>query len=113
MLTEPSSSLSGRKRIPLSHTPKVSSSSWHKKIDEDGKLISIFEESKFNRQRYERTFYPNGAIYIFKTALLRSGHYYSDASYAYVMPWERSIDVDLEADLNLAELLSSGLKSSF
>ena len=90
-----------------------SSLSWHKKIDEDGKLISIFEESKFNRQRYERTFYPNGAIYIFKTALLRSGHYYSDASYAYVMPWERSIDVDLEADLNLAELLSSGLKSSF
>ena len=97
----------------VAYTESKQPLSWHKKVDGDGKLISIFEESKLNRQHYERTFYPNGAIYIFKTALLRSGHYYSEASYAYVMPWERSIDIDFEADLNLAELLSSSSKSSF
>ncbi len=97
----------------VAYTESKQPLSWHKKIDEDGKLVPIFEESKFNRQQYDRTFYPNGAIYVFKTALLRSGHYYSDESYAYVMPWERSIDIDFENDLNLARLLSSSLESSF
>jgi CMP-N,N'-diacetyllegionaminic acid synthase len=56
---------------------------------------------------------PNGAVYAVKTSVLREGGgWYGDFAHAYMMPKERSIDIDNEMDLEMAqaawERLSSG-----
>ncbi len=81
---------------------------WTKKIDGNGKIESYFDipiRNK-NRQEFELAYIPNGSIYIFKYSLLKEKHtYYSDKTYAYVMPPERSIDIDTELDFRFAEFL--------
>ncbi len=48
---------------------------------------------------------PNGAIFLIKTATLRTGgHWYGPYAYAYQMPKDRSIDIDNELDLEMAQL---------
>lgn len=45
----------------------------------------------------------NGAIYLITTEhLLRRGDWYNGVSYAYLMPKERSLDIDTRADLDRA-----------
>lgn len=47
---------------------------------------------------------PNGAIYAIKTDILRAGgSWYGPHTYAYFMPKERSIDIDNEVDLEMAQ----------
>ncbi len=79
--------------------------SWHKKIDEEGRLIDIFETKIKNRQDESMTFYPNGAIYIFKRELIERKEYYSSNSYAYVMSRRNSVDIDSIDDFEYAEYL--------
>lgn len=46
---------------------------------------------------------PNGAIYVIRTKVLREGgSWYGDFTHGYVMPKERSIDIDNEVDLEMA-----------
>jgi N-acylneuraminate cytidylyltransferase/CMP-N,N'-diacetyllegionaminic acid synthase len=81
---------------------------WAKRIEASGVLHEYFPDfkSNLNRQDYPHSFVPNGSIYVFKTTFLRSKRtYYSKNTYAYVMPKERSIDIDDEYDLALAEWL--------
>jgi len=80
---------------------------WHKYIDKDDGLVDIFGNNLKNRQDNRLSYYPNGAIYIFKYSLIQSRQYYSDNSYAYIMPKERSIDVDTIEDFNYIEFLMS------
>jgi CMP-N,N'-diacetyllegionaminic acid synthase len=48
----------------------------------------------------------NGAVYVLSVDhLLRGGDWYSGEAYGYVMPKERSVDVDTAADLEVARLL--------
>ena len=50
-----------------------------------------------------KIFIPNGAIFLVKADLLRSGHGFDvGACYAYEMPAERSIDIDVVGDLERA-----------
>ncbi len=80
--------------------------SWHKHIQNDGRLEDIFSDRTLkNRQELKPTYYPNGAIYIFKSTLIRSGEYYSDNTYSYVMPRNRSVDIDVLDDFTLAAFL--------
>jgi N-acylneuraminate cytidylyltransferase/CMP-N,N'-diacetyllegionaminic acid synthase len=74
---------------------------WHKKIAADQRII-LDEAPIQNRQQYDKTYYPNGSIYIFKSAVLRAGKYFTEKSYAYLMPKERSIDIDTAFDFDLA-----------
>ncbi|MBI4931332.1 MAG: acylneuraminate cytidylyltransferase family protein [Bacteroidetes bacterium] len=81
--------------------------SWAKKINKDGILSNYFESvaDNRNRQESEMAFMPNGAIYVFKYKLLKQKQtYYSDKTYAYIMPAERSFDIDSYFDFELAEL---------
>jgi len=78
---------------------------WHKYIKEDGRLENIFPDSIKNRQEIKTSYYPNGAIFIFKYALIKCGIYYSNNSYAFLMPRSRSVDVDTLDDFEYAQFL--------
>ena len=78
---------------------------WNKYIDEEGRLESIFELENNNRQHYKKSYHPNGAVYVFKYDLIKNRKYYSNNTYAYVMPNNRSVDIDTIDDLNYAEYL--------
>lgn len=79
--------------------------SWHKYVGKEGEIISIFESQSTNRQEERTSFFPNGAIYIFKSELLNRGDYYSNNSYAYIMGKDYSIDIDNQRDFEYVEYL--------
>ncbi|MFT6906572.1 MAG: CMP-N,N'-diacetyllegionaminic acid synthase [Oleiphilaceae bacterium] len=79
--------------------------SWHKYIKQDGRLDNIFPDAIKNRQDIKPTYYPNGAIFIFKYELIKLGNYYSNNSYAFLMPRNRSVDVDTLDDFEYAQFL--------
>lgn len=81
--------------------------SWHRYVDHEGRLHAISPETLANRQSEKASYYPNGAMYIFKEALLRQKKYFSDNSFAYLMPRNRSIDVDTLDDFEYIEFLMS------
>jgi CMP-N,N'-diacetyllegionaminic acid synthase len=81
--------------------------SWVCDIDVDGKMKSnraVELKKMMNRQESEMEYIPNGAVYVFKHSLLKENYsYYFDNTFAYVMPKERSIDIDTELDFEFAE----------
>jgi CMP-N,N'-diacetyllegionaminic acid synthase len=79
---------------------------WHKYIDEKGVLRSVLPEGDMllNRQAHSETYLPNGAIYVFRADfLVNERKYYSDRTFPYIMPLERSVDIDTIQDFELAE----------
>ncbi|MBW6481320.1 MAG: acylneuraminate cytidylyltransferase family protein [Bacteroidales bacterium] len=81
---------------------------WAKKIDEKGVLRNYFETSQslFNRQQIPVAYMPNGAVFILKNALVaKNRNYYSDKTYPYHMPYERSLDIDNIWDFRIAEYI--------
>lgn len=89
----------------ISYTKELHPIYWHKEIDIDNRLINIFEDRIANRQDFRTTYYPNGAIYIFASSLIRKKVYYSEKTFAYVMPRNRSIDIDFLEDFLYVEYL--------
>lgn len=73
----------------------------------DEKLQAIFDEDKTtrNRQDLEKTYYPNGAIYIFKlSSFLDNGSKIPvNNCLPYIMKQEESVDIDSNFDLLIAE----------
>jgi len=47
----------------------------------------------------------NGAIYLTRTAVIRGGSFKGSKSLGYVMPAERSVNIDDPIDLRVAEAL--------
>ena len=81
---------------------------WIYSIEESGLMSKQKESDLKNRQDEEFMYIPNGGIYIFKFSLLKSRYkYFTDKTYAYVMPKERSIDIDTRDDFEFAEYLSN------
>jgi len=79
---------------------------WAKRLDEQGKPHNYFAEALENKNRQEAAtaYLPNGAVFVFRFELLeRQRLYITDRSYAHVMPYERSIDIDSAIDFELAE----------
>ena len=90
----------------------VSESSVHpyltKQITEDGTLMDFLEKPKgyLSRQTFPIVYVLNGAIFLAKReVLLEKETWYTEKTYAYVMPPERSIDIDTYWDLHLANLI--------
>jgi len=81
---------------------------WYRKIGGAGVLsdyISGFDAVS-NRQELEQAYVPNGAVYVFQTERLReTRQYYMDKTYPYIMPAERSVDIDETLDFDWAEFL--------
>ena len=81
---------------------------WAKKIDKNGVLKNYFniENINKNRQELEKTYVPNGAVFVFRFSLLKERYsYYSEKTYPYIMPKERSIDIDNYIDFKFAEFM--------
>lgn len=66
----------------------------------------IRKEALKPRQQLDKYYRLNGALYLVKTSLLAEDFdLYKEGCYAYIMPKEKSVDIDTEWDFKLAELL--------
>ena len=81
---------------------------WSNTLPEDLSLKDFIRPEIRNLRRQDLPiFYRlNGAIYIVKVSyILESKDFFGQESYAYIMPVNRSVDIDTELDLVLAEVL--------
>jgi CMP-N,N'-diacetyllegionaminic acid synthase len=81
---------------------------WNMRITKEGILENYSSEFNAikNRQELEKTYVPNGAIYVFRTEILRSTRqYYTEKTFPYIMPRNRSADIDDLLDFEWAEYL--------
>jgi CMP-N,N'-diacetyllegionaminic acid synthase len=81
---------------------------WHMRINKKKILKNYLPKFNVlkNRQEEEKTYLPNGAVYVFRTEVLRSKRqYYTEKTYPYIMPRERSADIDDQLDFEWAEYL--------
>ena len=81
---------------------------WMKTVNDEGKLVDLSPQSPTpaRRQDLPSVFALNGAIYLaLRTFLLSERTFISDCTYAYVMPPERSIDIDTPWDFRVADLI--------
>ncbi len=86
---------------------------WYKYFDSQGVVRSYFPEGDRlgNRQDEREAYLPNGAIYIFHSSLLlETKSYFSEKTFPYVMPIQRSVDIDTLEDFEYAEFLMSRKK---
>ncbi|MBI35453.1 MAG: N-acylneuraminate cytidylyltransferase [Flavobacteriales bacterium] len=96
----------------ISYTPESHPISWHKHLDEENRFVDIFQEELKNRQDYKVSYYPNGAIYIFKSSIIEQNKYYTENSFAYILDKNKSIDIDTIDDFEYAEFLLKRMKSN-
>jgi CMP-N,N'-diacetyllegionaminic acid synthase len=80
---------------------------WLRKVTAQGTIEAVTSAIEITRrQDAEQLYQLNGAIYVIKPEVLRSENtFYSKNCHAYVMPPERSLDIDSELDFLIADLL--------
>jgi len=92
----------------ISVSPVASHPYWTKRIMDDGTLADFvpLPLRSLRRQDLPPAYVLNGAIYLIRTAsLLRDRKLVPKNAVAYIMPPERSLDVDTPWDWHVAELL--------
>jgi N-acylneuraminate cytidylyltransferase/CMP-N,N'-diacetyllegionaminic acid synthase len=92
----------------VSVTPVHEHPYWTKQLEPDGRLTSCAppEEAGLRRQELPPRYVVNGAIYLVRSSVLLAAHtFYTERTYGYVMPRERSLDIDTSWDFRLAELV--------
>lgn len=88
---------------PVKHHPY-----WMKVVDEEGQMTNFvcLEQPITRRQDLPPIYALNGAIYLARwEVLLERQTWYTEHTYAYIMPPERSLDIDTPWDLYLADLI--------
>ena len=83
---------------------------WSNTLPDDLSMEHFFNEySDMPRQSLPTYYRENGAIYLLKRDLLKKedADMFKERCYAYIMPRERSIDIDVELDFAFAELILS------
>lgn len=83
---------------------------WIKSLDESGRIKDFMkwpsDSGYLRRQTMPPAYAMNGAIYVLKAQNLRERRtYFTDRTFGYVMPRERSLDIDTAWDLKVADLL--------
>ncbi|HNT23100.1 MAG TPA: acylneuraminate cytidylyltransferase family protein [Anaerolineales bacterium] len=79
---------------------------WMKTISKDGLMHPFLQTTSTRRQDLPSLYVPNGAIYLTQREwLLEKRAFYTDQTHAYVMPPERSLDIDEPWDMTLAKLI--------
>lgn len=107
----------GESIVSVCEAPRHHHPAWQFEIDASGTLAACdgrpLPEIIPRRQLLTPTYVRNGAIYAFRTSLfLRTGSFYSERTLAYVMPPERSINIDTLGDWEAAERWFTGSNSS-
>jgi len=88
-------------------TPVTSHPAWMKQIASDGTLIDApgLSDAETLRQQLPPLYVVNGAIYLVaRDVLLARRSFYAERTLAYVMPADRSLDIDSSWDLRVADL---------
>jgi N-acylneuraminate cytidylyltransferase len=81
---------------------------WMFRLDAAGRLVSLLDEGQRPQRRQDAPmlYSLNGALYVAQVEWLRqSRRFLTDETLAYVMPPERSVDIDTALDFRLAECL--------
>lgn len=84
-----------------------------KRIHKDGRLVDGFEpEGNFprRRQELEPLYLRNGGVYAARCSVIDGGGLWGSHCLGYVMPEERSININTEFDFKIAEILIGSLK---
>lgn len=70
-------------------------------------ILPFFEDEKGRVAAHEipKLYTRNGSVYVVSKKLVQQGIIISDISNAYLMPRERSVDINTEYDLKIAEFL--------
>lgn len=81
--------------------------SWCGILGQDDSLDGFIKRSQGKQRQEQRRYYrPNGAVYIVSIPEFRKDTYlYRKDAYAYIMPKERSVDIDTDFDFRFAEFL--------
>jgi CMP-N,N'-diacetyllegionaminic acid synthase len=77
------------------------------RLDNGARLLDLpRSQSYIRRQDLEPRYAANGALYLFRTSVfLKQRTFFPPGVYGYLMPPERSLDVDTVWDLQLADLI--------
>lgn len=79
---------------------------WYKRMDRAGRLAPVLPNFSADlRQKVERACRPNGAVFVASPAQVSGKGFWTAETRGYVMPVERSVDVDTVADLGVARAL--------
>lgn len=80
---------------------------WCGTLPDNQEFIHFVNENSQKRRQDSGKFYRiNGALYIVSTRRFATDRFlYREGSFAYIMPQERSVDIDTEVDFKLAELM--------
>ena len=80
---------------------------WCGKLDETFSLDGFHKEiNESRRQDIGKEYRPNGAIYIVTVSEFRKDrNLYRAGSYAYIMPQDKSVDIDTDFDFKFADFL--------
>lgn len=92
----------------VSVTESDKSPYWMYVLNEIGKITPLLEtEKRYNRrQDLPKVYTVNGAVYIAEVGwLLSNRSFMSNETHGYIMPRERSVDIDTELDFKFAEFL--------
>ncbi len=81
---------------------------WMYQMKEGGGLTPFVENAASNRQELPQSYALNGAVYVLEVAgLLASRKILDEQTLGYVMPAERSYDIDTETDFLICEFLKT------
>jgi CMP-N,N'-diacetyllegionaminic acid synthase len=86
---------------------------WCNILPEDNSMVNFLNKDIINYQRQMMpTFYRiSGALYIIKTDFLfNTEDYYSEKSYAIILPKIHSVDIDDELDFTIAESIYANMR---
>lgn len=80
---------------------------WCGTLGDNNSLDGFMKQADCKQRQTQKIFYrPNGAIYIAAIPAFRKDQFlYRAGSYAYIMPKERSVDIDTGFDFKFAEFL--------
>ena len=83
-----------------------------KRLSSDGRLLDVFGNeggTPIRRQDLEPLYQRNAAIYVSKPELIKGGRLWGSNCLAYVMPEERSLNINTPFQFKLADLLMKEL----
>lgn len=91
----------------VSVTPATKTPYWYYRLDEQERLCPLLDGPRATRrQDLPECFLLNGAVYVARTQwLLETKTFLTDETLGWVMPRERSLDIDSREDLALCEVL--------